>query len=111
MAGTSVCGFCRRASLSKPDCPCAPSPSGASLLFEPPEEQLQRRALAQVLDLGGQQVLLLSAAQAERGDEIRSHLLRECWTGLDWQLRAVLGEPWTEPAFLALSRRTKPAGV
>ncbi len=83
----------------------------AVLLFVPQTEESQRRAVAHLLDWGGQHVVLVAVTQAENSDDVRSQLLRECWSGLDCQPRAVIGEPWTEAALLALSRRAKSAGV
>jgi electron transfer flavoprotein-quinone oxidoreductase len=72
------------------------------LLLVPSVEVGQRRAAAQVLELTRGNVVLL---QAEATAEVNSRLFQECWPGLSITPRAVVGEPWTEDAFAALSRQ------
>jgi alkylation response protein AidB-like acyl-CoA dehydrogenase/flavin-dependent dehydrogenase/ferredoxin-like protein FixX len=76
----------------------------AVLLLAPQSEPQQRRALAQVLELFSGPVMLLAAGVENGVPEVQNRLLEESWSLLTTQPRAVVGEPWTEAAFAALSR-------
>ena len=63
------------------------------------EQQLQRQALAQLPeDFEGTVVLLSPAAWSDAADH-KARVLTDCWPLLALDPRAVVGEPWAEPAF------------
>jgi electron transfer flavoprotein-quinone oxidoreductase len=75
----------------------------AVLLLVPKAEDAQRCALAQVRAITRSDVVLLPADTT-----VRSQVLLECWPATATPLRAVVGEPWAEPAFAALAGRASP---
>jgi alkylation response protein AidB-like acyl-CoA dehydrogenase/flavin-dependent dehydrogenase/electron transfer flavoprotein alpha subunit/ferredoxin-like protein FixX len=81
------------------------------LLLASSSEETQRRALSQVLQWTSSPVILLAAGGEDYPPELNSLLVREAWTSLAITPRAVVGEPWTEEAFAALSRRGQAKGV
>ncbi|HLJ94710.1 MAG TPA: FAD-binding protein, partial [Gemmataceae bacterium] len=81
------------------------------LLLVPRSEPSQRRALAHILKGFHGPVILLAAGSENDVPEIKSRLLEESWSGVATKLRAVVGEPWAEGAFAALSRHGQPHGV
>jgi electron transfer flavoprotein alpha subunit len=81
------------------------------LLVVPASEEIQRRAIGQVLELSSSNIVLLAADAPEAAPEIKSRLLRECWSMLAVEPRVVVGEPWTEEAFASLSRRQPTSGM
>jgi electron transfer flavoprotein-quinone oxidoreductase len=75
------------------------------LLVVPPDEEAQRQALAQLRPWYQGDVLLLPLAGAETPDEVRCRLLAEGLSQVEKLPLAVVGEPWTEPAFARLGTR------
>lgn len=75
------------------------------LLAVAPDPEVERRAISQVHDSFSGRLLLLSASGVEASGEMRSRVLRECWSALAAQPLAVLGEAWAEAAFAALGAR------
>ncbi len=81
------------------------------LLLAPPDEDAQRRALGQLVELFAGDVVLAVTPGADASPEVKSRLLAECWPESSVPPRAVVGEPWTEGAFAALARRPERAGT
>ncbi|HEV3259479.1 MAG TPA: acyl-CoA dehydrogenase family protein [Gemmataceae bacterium] len=79
------------------------------LLLAPESEELQRRALGQMGKWHRGDVVILPAGQA--APAVRTRLLLECWPNLVAAPRAVVGEPWTGPAFAALGFRPQTRGM
>jgi alkylation response protein AidB-like acyl-CoA dehydrogenase len=67
------------------------------------EEDSQRQALGQLLTWYQGKVVLVPLAGAEKSDEVKGRLLAECLARLPALPAAVLGEPWTEQAFVKLA--------
>jgi electron transfer flavoprotein-quinone oxidoreductase len=76
----------------------------------PPDEALQRQAVAQLRAWDAGDVVLLPLERAAASDEVRSRLLAEALAGLDDWPPAVVGEPWTEQAFARLGSRAERGG-
>jgi electron transfer flavoprotein alpha subunit len=78
----------------------------AASVLTSPSEDVQRRAITEVLE---QAPLSLALWPVERPGpiEIRSRLLQECWPALGSEPRLVIGEAWAEDAFAMLSRHRK----
>jgi len=74
------------------------------LLLVAANEEAQRRALAQLRTITRNDVVLLPSDEGA-SPAVRSQLLTECWPTPTTPFRAVVGEPWTEPAFAALTGR------
>jgi electron transfer flavoprotein-quinone oxidoreductase len=83
----------------------------SALLVGPQSEESERRALAQVVQHFRGGIVVLSAKPTEYAAAPRSRLLKECWPHLMVSPRAVLGEPWTEEALIALSHRAGPGSL
>jgi electron transfer flavoprotein-quinone oxidoreductase len=66
-------------------------------------EEAQRRALAQLRSLFTGDVVLWVGENAIGQPELRRRLLEESWPAGMEQPSAVIGAPWTEPAFAALA--------
>jgi len=80
------------------------------LLVTSQQEEMQRRALAQLLELFAGDIVLVAVPALEPSPELQGRLLAEWWPDLSGRLRAVVGEPWTEEAFACLVCRRGKAG-
>jgi electron transfer flavoprotein alpha subunit len=81
------------------------------LLLTPRSEEAQRHALARIQESMSGSVILLTAGGADESADVKGRVLKEAWSYLVTTPRAVVGEPWTEEAFAALSRRGRRRGV
>jgi alkylation response protein AidB-like acyl-CoA dehydrogenase/electron transfer flavoprotein alpha subunit len=72
------------------------------LALVPRQESLQKKFVSELAGRTTAPVVLLPV-DADHPDEIRCRLLAQCWSQLAPGARAVIGEPWAEPAFLALA--------
>lgn len=81
------------------------------LLLAPQSEESQRRALGYVLESTSGGVVLLPIERQAPSTESIGRLLKESWPLLTTAPRAVVGEPWAEAAFAALSRRGPSGGA
>jgi alkylation response protein AidB-like acyl-CoA dehydrogenase/flavin-dependent dehydrogenase/electron transfer flavoprotein alpha subunit/ferredoxin-like protein FixX len=77
------------------------------LLLAPDPENSWRRAVAQVLGEIRADVVVLATPAVVDSADLRGRFLADCWTELTVLPRVVIGEPWTEGAFIGLAR---PAG-
>jgi hypothetical protein len=75
----------------------------AALLLVPSDEKAQRRAAAEARQLFPGDLVLL--VLPEKGTQLISALLVECWRAVALNPQIVVGEPWTEDAFASLSVR------
>jgi electron transfer flavoprotein-quinone oxidoreductase len=71
-----------------------------------PAQQQTAMALAALAPLPA----VLVPLRAEAFEEVRTQLLLDLWPQLELALTAVVGEPWTESAFITLGGRALPAG-
>jgi len=69
------------------------------VLLSPPEEELQRLALAQLFASYQGEVILLATPAAELANPVRAQWMIDCWPDDLSFPGAVIGEPWTETAF------------
>jgi electron transfer flavoprotein-quinone oxidoreductase len=81
-----------------------------SLVLVPEADEVQRRAAAQVGEYLTSDLILVAVLKTPGVHDVKSRLLRECWSHLPNQPRMVVGEPWAEEAFAALCRREGHAG-
>jgi alkylation response protein AidB-like acyl-CoA dehydrogenase/electron transfer flavoprotein alpha subunit len=81
------------------------------LLLAPKSEEAQRRALARILESTSGPAILLAVGGEDESAEVKARLLKESWSYLVTTPRAVVGEPWTEAAFAALSRHGRRRGL
>ena len=79
-----------------------------TLLVAPPDDSLQRQAVAQSLASGRWDVLLVTTLEA--GSPLYGQMLIDCWPDPVEPPLVVVGEPWTELAFAILSRRQRNPG-
>jgi electron transfer flavoprotein alpha/beta subunit len=80
----------------------------AVALVVPAREEVQRRALAQLLSWYQGDVILVALRGGETSDEVKARLLAESLGRLESIPLAVVGEGWTEAAFAHL--RNHPGG-
>jgi alkylation response protein AidB-like acyl-CoA dehydrogenase/flavin-dependent dehydrogenase/ferredoxin-like protein FixX len=80
--------------------------AAAILLLVPPRDAAQRQALARLPGGSFQTVVLLCSEGVVSTPEVRGPLLAESWPSLAATPRAVVGEPWTEPALAMLSAQS-----
>jgi electron transfer flavoprotein-quinone oxidoreductase len=80
------------------------------LLLVPQEEEIERSLVGQLLSLYQGDVVLLPTPGAGKAPEITSRILAECWPELSPLPQVIVGEPWTEGAFVTLSSRPKMNG-
>jgi alkylation response protein AidB-like acyl-CoA dehydrogenase/flavin-dependent dehydrogenase/electron transfer flavoprotein alpha/beta subunit/ferredoxin-like protein FixX len=79
------------------------------VMMAPTDEESQRRSVSQLLNFYRGSITLLSVASTNTTPELTSRLLVESWPK-DGRPMVVVGEHWTESAFVALARcRRKPA--
>jgi alkylation response protein AidB-like acyl-CoA dehydrogenase/flavin-dependent dehydrogenase/electron transfer flavoprotein alpha/beta subunit/ferredoxin-like protein FixX len=83
----------------------------AALLLVSSDETSQGRAVGQLRAFYPGEVLLFVAEPASDLAEVRGRLLRDFWPKAAPRPGAVVGEPWTEMAFAALSTRIAGAGT
>jgi alkylation response protein AidB-like acyl-CoA dehydrogenase/flavin-dependent dehydrogenase/electron transfer flavoprotein alpha/beta subunit/ferredoxin-like protein FixX len=76
-----------------------------TLLLCPQDEQIQRAVLGRLTSLFRGDIVLLPTAAAGRDFEVPARILAECWPQLSPLPRAVVGEHWTEAAFIPLGLR------
>lgn len=81
----------------------------AVLLLAPAVEELQRRALAQLLEWHNGDVVLVPVADA--APEVKGRFLAECWPFARERFHAIVGEAWAESAFAALAAQAGEGAV
>jgi electron transfer flavoprotein-quinone oxidoreductase len=75
------------------------------LLLGPQGEERERALVGQLLPLYRGDIVLLPTPEAGKTPEITSRILADCWPELSTPPGAIVGEPWTEGAFVSLSYR------
>jgi alkylation response protein AidB-like acyl-CoA dehydrogenase/electron transfer flavoprotein alpha subunit/electron transfer flavoprotein alpha/beta subunit len=78
--------------------------AASALLLTTADEEVQRRAIAQVRELMPGDLVLLAVNRTETSAGVDSLLLQDCWQTLTVRPRVLIGEPWAEEAFAVLSR-------
>jgi electron transfer flavoprotein alpha subunit len=81
------------------------------LLFVPNAEEKQRYAVAQALDCAPAGIVLLAGKNVDTSADLRCRLLKECWPQQQVPPQFVIGEPWTEDAFIALNAGSAQPGT
>jgi alkylation response protein AidB-like acyl-CoA dehydrogenase/flavin-dependent dehydrogenase/ferredoxin-like protein FixX len=74
--------------------------------FAPEREEVQRRALGQLLESFRGTVVLLALADAGFSGEGTGRVLEEAFSALPPAARVLVGERWTEPSFASLGCRS-----
>jgi alkylation response protein AidB-like acyl-CoA dehydrogenase/electron transfer flavoprotein alpha subunit len=81
------------------------------LLLVTTSENTQQRIVSQLLEWTSSPIILLTAGEENHVPEMNGLILQESWSHLTITPRAVVGEPWTEEAFAALSQRGRCRGA
>jgi electron transfer flavoprotein-quinone oxidoreductase len=85
----------------------APSMDPMIVLLTPPEEELQRVAIAQLLEHYQGELVLIATPAAELSDSVRTQWMVDGWPRGLFFSGVVIGEHWTEAAFPYLAGRER----